>query len=206
MVTEQIGKSFGFLKTTALGGVLFLLPLAVIGGLLGYVYSMVVVVYEPLQAHIPVGTATGMTLLFALAVVILLFLCFFAGLLARRAIGRKFSQTIEKHLVTVVPKYAIYKDLLAGNIGGREHLPSLKPVQVEMHDSHRVAFEADRLSNGMVVVYLPGSPDTWNGTVALIDQQRVTPIDIPFGELLGICERLGRDSAHHLSPTASLLE
>jgi uncharacterized membrane protein len=199
IMKQQIGKSFGFLKTTALGGIVFLLPLAVVSALLGYVYNTVVVIYEPLKAHIPVSSATGLAILFLIAVAILLAICFFAGLLARRAIGRKFSRTIEKQLTMVYPKYAIYKDLLAGNIGGAEHLPSLKPVCVRFDDSRRLAFESDRLSDGLVSVYLPGAPDTWNGTVILVEQERVEGVDMPFGEVLGICERLGRDSARLLS-------
>lgn len=35
---EQIGRSIGFFRATALGGLLFLLPVAVIIGILGYVY------------------------------------------------------------------------------------------------------------------------------------------------------------------------
>ena len=58
----------------------------------------------------------------------------------------------------------------------------------------RLAFEADRLANGMVAVYLPGAPDSWIGSVVLVSADRIEPVDIPFSELLGIFERLGRDS------------
>ncbi len=196
---DRIGKSFGFLKTTALGGVFFLLPLAVVGAILGYIYSVVSVVYEPLKQWIPVSTAAGLAGLFAIAVGIVVLLCFIAGILARRAIGRKFSQTIEKQLMLVFPKYAIYKDLLADNIGGAENVPSLAPVCVRFDDSHRLAFEADRLANGLVAVYLPGAPDSWIGHVVLVSADRVEPVDIPFSEFLGIFERLGRDSATMLT-------
>ncbi len=194
MIQEKVVKSFGFLKTTALGGILFLLPLVVVSVLLGYVYSFVIVVYEPLQERIPVSTPTGLGILFLIAVAIILLLCFVSGLLARRAIGRKFSQTVEKQLMMVFPKYAIYKDLLAGNIGGDENFPSLKPVCVRFDDCRRFAFESDRCADGLVTVYLPGAPDAWMGVVTLVTSDRVEPIDIPFTEFLGIFERLGRNS------------
>ena len=38
---DQVTETFGLLRTTAIGGLFFLLPLAVIGGLLGYVYPIV---------------------------------------------------------------------------------------------------------------------------------------------------------------------
>ena len=64
---ERVSETFGFLKTTAIGGLIFLLPVAVIGGLLGYVYNVVVVVYEPLKEHLPVSSLGGTALLFLIA-------------------------------------------------------------------------------------------------------------------------------------------
>jgi uncharacterized membrane protein len=191
---ERVTKTVGFLKTTAIGGLVFLLPLAVIGGLLGYVFNVVMVIYEPLAEHWPVSGPAATAILFLLAVGILVLLCFLCGLAARRAIARKFSQTIEKHLVMVFPKYAIYKDILAGNIGGDTLAPTLVPVTVRLDDAIRIGYEAGRTQQGLVIAYLPGSPDPWMGTVVLVEPDRVQPLDVDFGETSAICERLGRDS------------
>lgn len=191
---EKIGRSIGFVKATALGGVLFLLPLAVVLGLLGYVYGFVVVIYEPLLAWLPVRTAAGIAMLFAIVVIALLFVCFAAGLMAHRAIGRKMANLIEKYLTTFFPKYAIYKDLLAGNIGGTFDVPTLKPVLVTTPDCRRIAFESDRLADNSVVVFFPGSPDTWIGSVGIVTADKVEPLNIPFNDTVGILEQLGRNS------------
>jgi uncharacterized membrane protein len=196
---EYAVRTLGFLKTTAVGGLVFLLPLAVVGALLGYVYNAVLLIYEPIKAHLPVTSAVGVTLLFLVAVAILLLLCFVCGLAAQRAIGLKFSQTVEKQLITVYPKYAIYKDILAGNLGGSDLAPSLVPVTIRFDDAIRIGFEADRTDRGLVVVYLPGSPDPWIGSVALVEAGRVERLEVPFGETAAICERLGRQSAVQLA-------
>ena len=198
IMKDQIGRSIGFFKATALGGVLFLLPLAVVGGLLGYVYSFVVVIYEPLSEWIPTSDAAGIALLFLAAVSILLLLMFFCGLMAHRAIGRKFSQFIEKYLNTFIPKYAIYKDLLAGNIGGTFNVPSLKPVLVAVTNEKRIAFESDRLASGQVVVYFPGAPDTWIGHVGVVDSDQVETLEVPFNDVVGLLEQLGRGASAHM--------
>lgn len=192
-------KTFGFLKTTAVGGLVFLLPMIVIGAFLGYVYNAVLLIYEPLKSSLPVTSAMGITMLFLLAIVILLLLCFVCGLAARRAIGRKFSESIEKHLITVFPKYAIYKDILAGNVGGSELAPTLIPVTIRFNDSIRIGYEADRTDQGLVVVYLPGSPDPWIGSVAMVEANRVERLDVDFSETAAICERLGRKSGQLLA-------
>ena len=196
---DQIGRSIGFFKATALGGVLFMLPLAVVTGLLGYVYSSVVVIYEPMEEMIPVETAAGVAVLFAVAVAVLLFACFSAGLMAHRAIGRKFHHLIEKYLTTFFPKYAIYKDLLAGNIGGTRDVPSLKPVLVTTPVCRRIAFESDRLPDDSVVVFFPGAPDTWIGSVGIVASDQIEALDVPFNDVVGILEQLGRDSRDLLS-------
>lgn len=196
---ERVTRTIGFLRTTAIGGLIFLLPLAVIGGLLGYVYNVVLGIYKPMKAYLPVDTATGTAILFLIAVAILVALCFLCGFLAKRAIARKFSELVEKYLVMAFPKYAIYKDILAGNVGGSAAAPSLKPITVRQDDAIRIGYEAGRTEKGLVIVYLPGSPDPWTGWVALVEPDRVRPLDLDFGETSAICERLGRNSTHLLN-------
>ncbi len=195
---SHIERSIGFVRATALGGLLFILPLAVVLGLLGYVYSFVVVVYEPLKDWIPVRSAAGIALLFALALGLLLLACFVAGLMAHRAIGRRVSSFVEKYLTTFFPKYAIYKDILAGNIGGTWNVPTLKPIFVSTPDCQRIAFESDRMEDGTVVVFFPGAPDPWIGTVGTVSSESVEPLNLPFNDVVGLLEQLGRGTSERL--------
>ena len=192
---QQIKRQYRILKTTAIGGLLFLLPLVVIGAAVGYVWNIVMMVYSVLKDVIPFDDAATLALLFVIAVLIVLLLCFLCGVLARRALARRFSKTLEKQLMTVFPKYGIYKDLLAGNIGGEEHAPSMKPICVQFSEFSRPAFETGRLEDGRVAVYLPGAPDAWIGSVALVEADRVEPLDIPLPEFIGIFEQMGRECA-----------
>jgi uncharacterized membrane protein len=183
------------LRTTALGGVFFLLPIVVVGILLTYIYRIVATIHEHVKPWIPFHSATGIAMLFCLAIVLLLAACFVAGLVARHAIGRHFSRSIEQQLITVFPKYGIYKDLLAGKIGRGENVPSLCPVLVKKDGVFSLAFQADRLANGVVVAYFPGAPDAWSGSIALVAPENVHHLEVSFAEALGLCERLGRDSS-----------
>lgn len=100
----------------------------------------------------------------------------------------------------VFPKYAIYKDIVAGNIGGDALAPSLVPVTLQLNDMIRIGYEAGRTERGLVIVYLPGSPDPWIGSVVLVEQDRVQPLEgVDFNETAAICERLGRASGKLLA-------
>jgi len=148
---------------------------------------------------IPFDSATGIAVVFCLATLGLLLACFVFGLIAQRAIGRHFTRTIEQQLIKVYPKYAIYKDLLAGKLGGDDNVPSLRPVLVRKEGLLQLAFEADRLASGLVVIYFPGAPDAWTGSLALVEAAQVRPIALPFSKMIGMCERLGRQSSSLLN-------
>lgn len=194
----RLAKTFSFLRTTAVGGLIFLLPLAVLAALMRSVYGWALVAYMPVRHVIPVDTPVGVAILFLAGMGIVLAACFFAGLAARRAIGRRFAETLEKQLVMVFPKYAIYKDIVAGNIGGDALAPSLKPVTLRFDDHWRLGYESGRTPGGLVIAFLPGAPDPWIGGLVLVEPHRVTPLEVDFNETAAICERLGRDSGELL--------
>ena len=131
-----------------------------------------------------------------LALVVLLALCFAAGIVARNSLGRKFAAAFEKKLLLFFPRYAILKDQMSDSIGGEQSRPRMKPVVVRFDDYTRIAFETDRdEESGCVSVYLPGSPDPWAGTIVLVGRERVDVLTIEFGEAVALCEQLGRGSA-----------
>ena len=193
-------KHLGFLKTTAIGGLIFLLPLIVIGALIGQVVPIVLTIAEALNEVLPVKSASGIALLVALAIAVLLLLCFLAGLTARRSVGRQFSALIEKNLLMLFPRYAILKDQMAGTIGGDAAKPRMKPVLVRFDDATRIAFEIERSEAGLVAIYLPGAPDPWSGHVVHMTAERVEPLEVDFSDAVATCEQLGRGSAAVLDP------
>ncbi|MGV3606352.1 MAG: DUF502 domain-containing protein [Planctomycetaceae bacterium] len=196
---KRFESSIGFLKTTAIGGAVFLLPIAVLVVLLGYVYQNTVKVYEFLKPWSPFDSLSGVAILFTVAILLLLLACFFAGLLAQRALGVRLAGLLEGQLMKIFPKYGIYKDILAGKFGGNHKTPSLIPILLDRDGTQFLAFQADKLPSGQLVVYLPGSPDPWVGSIAIVSPSKVQPLSITFLETLGICERLGRDSSKFLA-------
>lgn len=187
----------GFTRTTAIGGLLFLLPLIVLGALIGQIVPIVLTIAKSLAGILDgiVETPGGIALLIALSIGILLLICFFCGLLARRSFARRFSGAFEKKLVMVFPRYAILKDQMADTIGGEETKTQMKPVLTTFDDCKRIAFETERDEEaGLVTVYLPGSPDPWSGSIALLKIDQVQPLKAEFGETAGTCEQLGRGS------------
>lgn len=191
---QHVERSFHFGKTTALGGLVFLLPLIVVGALIGQAIPIVLEVVAVLKEWLPVSSALGYCLVFALAIGVLIFACFTAGLIARRSIGKRIGATIEKNLLLLFPRYAIFKEQLTGNIGGEFAKGGMKPVLVRLQDMSRLGLEVERGPEGTVTVYLPSAPDPWTGTVALLQADQVMPINAEPAAFMSTFEKLGRDS------------
>jgi uncharacterized membrane protein len=198
-------RHFGILKTTLLGGVLFLLPVLVIGALLGQVLPIAIGVAESIWGHIPLQTPRGVALLGVTALLLLVLVCFSAGLLARVSFGRRWSNWLENKLLLLMPRYAIVRNLLAEKVGTEGAIAQMKPVLVRLTAEVRLGFETDRVE-GHAAVYLPGAPDTWSGHWAIVDARAVTPLAMEFSKAVGFCERMGRESLAELaSPLTSTM-
>lgn len=200
MIHHHVTKSFGFLKTTAIGGLIFLLPLIVVGALIGQVVPLVMSVVKVLGDWLPdwLKSAGGITLLVLLAIGVILLLCFAAGILARRSFARRLGAFFEKQLTLLFPRYAIIREQMTGTLGGGEGESRLKPVLVRFDDRSRFGFESERTDQGLVAIFLPGSPDPWAGHVVLVTADRVSPLVISFPDAVQVAEQLGRGASRIL--------
>ncbi len=187
-----------FLRTTAIGGLLFLLPLIVVGALIGQVVPIIYSIATTLADFLPgfLKTGLGVTLLLGLSTLVLLMICFGAGVIARWSLGKRLSTLFEKNLLLLFPRYAILKDQMADSIGGDHAKAKMKPVLVTFQQTRRIAFETERSEDSTwVAVYFPGAPDAWAGYFAFVDTSCVRPLEAEFGEAVAACEQLGRGCA-----------
>jgi uncharacterized membrane protein len=194
---ERVSRTWSVLKTTAIGGIFFLLPLVVIGALLGQMLQIVWVVARSIHELLPIHSAWGYSLLFVLSFLLILLLCFAAGVAAKKSLGKRFTDSVEKYLLMLFPRYAIFKEQLTGNIGGEVLRNQLTPVMVSMPEGYRLGMEVERgtvQGNNWVTVYFPGSPDPWSGSVGVVDDSRVKRLQVPFTEAVATAEQLGRGS------------
>ncbi|MEO0529233.1 MAG: hypothetical protein AAF266_01515 [Planctomycetota bacterium] len=195
---QQVQRHFGFLKTTLLGGIVFLLPIAVVLWLVVQAGQVLYAGYvaadqylsdhkEELASYGDLGTFEYVTLGCA-TLVLLIGICFAAGMLARRSIGRWFSDRAERYLAMLFPRYVVFKDQLTGNLGSA----SLRPVLTRIGPATRIGMEVERDAEGRVVVYLPSSPDPWSGTVQIVEPDDVSPLRGEFADVMATFEQLGR--------------
>ena len=190
------------LVTTLIGGVVFLLPLVVVLYVLGQGLALTTRVAQPLTAMLPDTSVGGVALASIAALALLLLACFGAGILARAALGRALTDRFETRLQTIYPRYAVIKAMsqgLHGALGQRV----LQPVLVSFDDHQLIAFDIERLHDGRAVLYLPGAPDAWSGSVVLVAPERIEALDIDSATLAKSLQRLGHGTAALLRSTTA---
>ena len=190
------------IRTTLIGGFLFLLPLVLVVVVLGKAFQIMKVVATPLGKLIPIESVAGFAIVEILTVLIMIVCC----LLARSPWGKKVNEKLDAMLLQMMPGYAWVKGV-TGGIRDEDAEEVLKPVLVRFDDQFQLAFEVDRAADGLVAVYLPGSPDFRSGAVSYVTGDRVQPVDAGFKAVMKTCKNLGRGSAAMLpgaSPVKSI--
>jgi len=186
----------GALKTTILGGVVFLLPFIVVIAVAGKAYEIMHVIAQPIADAIGIERIGFVAMVNIVTVAVTLGLCYLAGLAANKARGRRLHQAIDERLLDLFPRYAFLKALAGGF--ANEPGATLGVVQVRLDDQSQVGFEVERDAE-RVVVYLPGSPDPWSGVVSLVTPDRVQPLDVDFRTAVKSMRLAGRGALQVLS-------
>ena len=185
----------GFIRTTIVGGLMFLLPLVVIALIIGKAFQISMLVAEPLGALIPVDRVGGVALANILAALVIFVLCYLAGLVARRSSIKEKVARIEGLLIATIPGYAFAKTMVSGVVKAEDEVGKMTPVLVRLDDYKQIAFEVERTPGGNVVVFLPGAPNPWSGSVVYVSEDRVEPLDMLPQDAIKNIRVLGRGSA-----------
>jgi len=187
-------QKYGFIRETVVGGLLFLLPLTVVALIIGKAYKISLLVAEPLGRLIPIDRVGGVALANILAVLVILVLCYLAGRVARRSSIKVKVARIEELLIAALPGYAFVKTLMSSVAKAEDEAGKMTPVLVTLDDYKQIAFEVERTAGGNVVVYLPGAPNPWSGSVVYVSEDRVEHLDMQPQDAIKNIRMLGRGS------------
>jgi len=187
-------RQFDFVKTTAVGGLVFLIPAVIVVIALGKLLTGLKTLAKTLSPILGIESWFGGFVLDIVAFAVIVLICFAAGLLAQHAAAKRVREKLDRSLLNFIPGYAFIKGL-ADNLRQTEEISvSFVPIMVQFDDHAQMAFETERLPNGKVAVYLPGAPNPWSGNVVFVSNDRVKPLSITLPEALRNIRTLGKGS------------
>ena len=186
-----------FLKTTVFGGIVFLVPIVIFIAIIGKALQVTNKLAMPIAGWLGVDRIAGFAVAELLAIIILVLACFIAGLAAKTPRAKKFVQSLEENVLEKVPAYELLKAKTKSALSFEDE-DTVTPVLSRFDDSWQLAFEVERIEGGHVVIFLPGAPDPWSGSVCVVTEDRVSPLKLPAKSVVNMMKRLGKGSSEAL--------
>ncbi len=185
-----------FVKATIVGGLLFLLPVILILFFLGFAVRSVAEVLQPVLDGFQLDRLEGIVVV-ALAVLVLVFVSFLAGIIARTELGGRITSWLETSLLGDIPQYQLVKSMAQG-LAHIEGSRDVKPALVSIQGGWQIGYLLETLENGWVTVFLPQAPRATLGNVMYFAADRVRPLDMTVGEAMAIVTSVGIGSGEAL--------
>ena len=190
------------LKTTIVGGLLFLLPLVLVVLLLSHALRFAGKAVGPISEFLTLDKVFGPAAEESLAVLILVFISLAAGLIARTRFGRDIMRWTENSFLGGLPQYRLVKSVAEG-FAQIENAENLKPVLVNIEEGWQIGYLLESLQTGWVVVFVPQAPTPMSGNVMYLREERVRPLAISMVETMSLVKHMGIGSSKALA-TADL--
>ncbi len=185
---------FDFMKTTVVGGAIFLLPFAAVFLVVIKAGKMAVDSATPLAEKLPISKGEAVVAVYVVGIFLLVLVAFAAGLFVRSfKIEKDAASFLEDKVLNKLPPYVAlrkYADRLAG-LEAKTH-EDLKPVLARMNNGWRLGFLVDAFNDGQVAVFMPGAPDPSSGVVQIVSADHIVPLDISCRDALACLAQSGR--------------
>lgn len=184
----------GFLRTTLVGGLTFLLPIVIIAWLFQKAMALAGKLAKPALALLPESLAGGVVIGAIETSTALLIIAFAAGLMARTEAGQRFMAWVENSLIGSLPQFNFVRGI-AESVD-ESHESNVEVVLVPADAGWALGFVFEHGDGAVVPVFLPGAPQWTSGSVVFADRATIRPAGVDFVEAMKIMKKLGVGSGN----------
>lgn len=192
-----MGKLKRFLKTSLLGGVVVILPVAILAAVSVWLFNLVTGLIAPLTRLLIEDSQLNVYAAQGLVVVLIILACFFVGVLVRTRLGAFLYRVIENRILKLAPGYSMIKDTVLQIFGNRDDSPfsSVAIARLFGNDTRVTAFITDRHADGSYTLFVPTGPNPTSGLIYHLDGKYVQPVNIPVQDAMRSIISCGAGSA-----------
>ncbi len=186
-------RFINFIKTTALGGLLVIVPIAIVlfvlGQLLLALYTLAIDVTSYLSIEI-----NDALIISGIALLALVGLCFVTGLIVRTRLGNATKNWFGRNVASRIPMYAAIANLtkrFAGVDGAQ-----FSPVEVDLYgsDARAMGFLVEELPGDRCTVFVPTAPVATVGNLFIVSRSRVRSLDASMADTVSVITQWGVDA------------
>lgn len=184
----------GFIKTTVIGGLVVIVPLAIIAFVAGDAVHTLIEVTRPLTTGFPFGAFVNALLAVLIAALVIVAICFVAGFLLSTFLGRTAKNWVETRVLERVPMYSTLRGLTQRFAGMENADYPVVEADLFGSGSRVLGVLVDELVDGRKVVYVPSSPMVTIGQLHILSASHVTETDLSMAETIGCLSQMGLES------------
>jgi len=180
--TKRIGK----------GIVLFLFPIMVLVFIFEKAISIAQSIIQPIKSHLPDERIFGIGMFSLLSLLLILMVCYFAGVLSENKKVKSLLVFIEDNLLVFIPGYTMIKSQASETI--KDGDDEWKVVMITEDDDLIFGIEVDKRPDGYSMIFFPEPPDAKSGEMRLMPESKLRRIDLSVNKLVKIIRNYGHDS------------
>ena len=176
-------------RTTILGGILFLLPLILIIFLLSKALNLIERLSQPIVDAVGVRTVGGVAVVTFVAIAALLLISFLTGMLARTRLGQAAYSSLESSILGILPQWRMARGLVESF--GAEKTSDVEIVLVPSDAGWCLALVLEKPAGDWWTVFIPGAPQWTSGSISYAHSEQVHQTGLTFAETIMLIRRCG---------------
>jgi len=175
-----------FLKTSLLGGVVVILPVAILISVSVWIFKLVTGLIEPLTQLLIKDSQLNEYVADYIVIALIIAACFFVGMLVKTRLGGFLYRMIENRILKLAPGYSMIKETVLQIFGSKKNSPfsSVALVQVFGNETLMTAFITDTHEDGSYTLFVPTGPNPTSGLIYHLAGQYVHPVDVPVQDAM----------------------
>jgi uncharacterized membrane protein len=174
-----------FFKATLLGGLVVILPVAIMIFVVKWLLEFVTGLIQPITNMLVTQSQMQEILADVVVVALIITACFLVGMFVRTRLGLWFVQSLETSVFKKAPGYSVIKETIV-QLLGKEKSPFSTVALVQLFGSDTLvsAFVTDSHPDGSYTVFMPTGPNPTSGNIYHLEGKYVHPVDVPVEEAM----------------------
>lgn len=186
-------KLGNFIRITIAGGILFLIPIGAIIFILAKTINFLYDLSRPITARLPFRNVAGVGVNTLMSIILLLLVCFLAGIFMKTKLARNIVQWLEDRVLVYVPGYS-YLRARSTDWFGKGKTDNWKPATVFIDDNEVICFVIDE-TDDYCSIFLPSAPVPSSGSVCVREKEKVTFLPINVAEAVSMIRQFGKGAS-----------
>ena len=189
----MITKLTRFVRITIAGGILFLIPVVVIIIVLAKAFTLLRGFSKLIADKIHFTQVAGIGATTLISIVLLLLICFIAGIFMRTKFARKIIVWLEDRVLIYIPGYS-YIRARSSDLLNKEKTNGWKPASIFVDDNEVICFVIDE-TNDYCSIFLPSAPVPSSGSICVREKTKVTFLPINVSEAISMIRQFGKGAS-----------